>query len=104
MIRKQPCSSARHTGFSPLFAALLALWITLPAMATPCQDARGIVAVERDREQAGAAAEVARPQIVAGRALQRGMEHGGDLRLSSVPGDTRFVVRLPLHEPPSGLG
>lgn len=50
MIRKQPCSSARHTGFSPLFAALLALWITLPAMATPCQDARGIVASGADLE------------------------------------------------------
>ncbi|MFP5283630.1 MAG: ATP-binding protein [Actinomycetes bacterium] len=30
--------------------------------------------------------------------------HGGDLRMTSVPGDTRFVVRLPLREPPSGLG
>jgi signal transduction histidine kinase len=27
--------------------------------------------------------------------------HGGDLRLVSEPGDTRFQVRLPLHEPPS---
>jgi signal transduction histidine kinase len=27
--------------------------------------------------------------------------HGGDLRLVSQPGDTRFQVRLPLHEPPS---
>ncbi len=27
--------------------------------------------------------------------------HGGDLRVSSVPGDTRFQVRLPLTEPPS---
>jgi signal transduction histidine kinase len=25
--------------------------------------------------------------------------HGGDLRVESVPGDTRFQVRLPLHEP-----
>jgi len=27
--------------------------------------------------------------------------HGGDLTLESVPGDTRFVVRLPLTERPS---
>jgi signal transduction histidine kinase len=27
--------------------------------------------------------------------------HGGDLRVVSRPGDTRFVVRLPLNEPPS---
>jgi signal transduction histidine kinase len=27
--------------------------------------------------------------------------HGGDLRVRSVPGDTRFQVRLPLTEPPS---
>ena len=26
--------------------------------------------------------------------------HGGDLRVSSEPGDTRFQVRLPLTEPP----
>jgi signal transduction histidine kinase len=26
--------------------------------------------------------------------------HGGDLRVRSVPGDTRFQVRLPLQEPP----
>ncbi len=32
-------------------------------------------------------------RIVAGR-------HGGDLRVESVPGDTRFQVRLPLTEPP----
>jgi len=30
--------------------------------------------------------------------------HGGDLRVVSVPGDTRFQVRLPLVEPPTGLG
>ncbi|MGV9598138.1 ATP-binding protein [Streptosporangium sandarakinum] len=33
-------------------------------------------------------------RIVAGR-------HGGDLRVESVPGDTRFQVRLPLTEPPA---
>ena len=27
--------------------------------------------------------------------------HGGDLRVVSEPGDTRFQVRLPVHEPPS---
>jgi signal transduction histidine kinase len=27
--------------------------------------------------------------------------HGGDLRVKSRPGDTRFQVRLPLTEPPS---
>ena len=27
--------------------------------------------------------------------------HGGDLRVVSTPGDTRFQVRLPLAEPPS---
>jgi signal transduction histidine kinase len=27
--------------------------------------------------------------------------HGGDLRVVSRPGDTRFVVRLPVNEPPS---
>jgi len=27
--------------------------------------------------------------------------HGGDLRVVSKPGDTRFQVRLPIHEPPS---
>ena len=27
--------------------------------------------------------------------------HGGDLRVVSKPGDTRFVVRLPINEPPS---
>jgi signal transduction histidine kinase len=27
--------------------------------------------------------------------------HGGDLTMTSVPGDTRFEVRLPLSEPPS---
>jgi signal transduction histidine kinase len=27
--------------------------------------------------------------------------HGGDLRVRSKPGDTRFQVRLPLTEPPS---
>ena len=27
--------------------------------------------------------------------------HGGDLRVVSQPGDTRFQVRLPLSEPPS---
>ena len=27
--------------------------------------------------------------------------HGGDLRVKSKPGDTRFQVRLPLTEPPS---
>jgi len=27
--------------------------------------------------------------------------HGGDLRVVSHPGDTRFQVRLPLTEPPS---
>ena len=27
--------------------------------------------------------------------------HGGDLRVVSEPGDTRFQVRLPIHEPPS---
>jgi signal transduction histidine kinase len=27
--------------------------------------------------------------------------HGGDLRVMSHPGDTRFQVRLPLTEPPS---
>ena len=27
--------------------------------------------------------------------------HGGDLRVVSKPGDTRFQVRLPVHEPPS---
>ncbi|MCW2810965.1 MAG: histidine kinase [Friedmanniella sp.] len=29
--------------------------------------------------------------------------HGGDLQVHSVPGDTRFTVRLPLAEPPSVL-
>jgi signal transduction histidine kinase len=29
--------------------------------------------------------------------------HGGDLRVISRPGDTRFQVRLPLAEPPSGV-
>jgi signal transduction histidine kinase len=29
--------------------------------------------------------------------------HGGDLRVESVPGDTRFVVRLPLR-PPEAVG
>jgi signal transduction histidine kinase len=28
-------------------------------------------------------------------------QHGGDLTMTSVPGDTRFEVRLPLSEPPS---
>ncbi len=28
--------------------------------------------------------------------------HGGDLRVISVPGDTRFQVRLPINEPPTG--
>jgi signal transduction histidine kinase len=28
--------------------------------------------------------------------------HGGDLRVVSKPGDTRFQVRLPIHEPPAG--
>ena len=27
--------------------------------------------------------------------------HGGDLRVVSQPGDTRFQVRLPINEPPS---
>ena len=27
--------------------------------------------------------------------------HGGDLRVVSQPGDTRFQVRLPLAEPPA---
>jgi signal transduction histidine kinase len=27
--------------------------------------------------------------------------HGGDIRVVSRPGDTRFQVRLPLTEPPS---
>jgi len=27
--------------------------------------------------------------------------HGGDLRVVSKPGDTRFQVRLPINEPPS---
>jgi signal transduction histidine kinase len=30
--------------------------------------------------------------------------HGGDLRVTSVPGDTRFRVRLPLREPGSAAG
>ena len=30
--------------------------------------------------------------------------HGGDLRVISEPGDTRFQVRLPLSEPPSEVG
>ena len=30
--------------------------------------------------------------------------HGGDLRVISRPGDTRFQVRLPLSEPPSAIG
>jgi signal transduction histidine kinase len=29
------------------------------------------------------------------------VRHGGDLRVESEPGDTRFVVRLPLTERPS---
>jgi len=27
--------------------------------------------------------------------------HGGDLRVVSRPGDTRFLVRLPINEPPA---
>jgi signal transduction histidine kinase len=30
--------------------------------------------------------------------------HQGDLRVASVPGDTRFQVRLPIFEPPASLG
>ncbi|BBX65404.1 histidine kinase [Mycobacterium saskatchewanense] len=31
-------------------------------------------------------------------------KHRGDLRVESVPGDTRFIVLLPLQDPPAGAG
>ena len=48
MIRKQPNCCAHNAGFPLLFAALLGFWTTSPALATPCQDGRGIVASGAD--------------------------------------------------------
>ena len=48
--------------------------------------------------QAGGRGHRARPGHLLPGVTQR---HGGDLRVVSEPGDTRFQVRLPLAEPPS---